>query len=486
MIKNLILFLLFFGIISIFFGFHFLVENPLEEGNTLVFLLLAGSIFSLFIGWLFPENSQKSMQKKILFFSGLISVVSAFSFVFIDNAHNDYYRYIWDGKASEISEETGKNVYEVTPRETYKFVSKRENIEARSTVSLRDNFFAQTGFHDYYTTYPPTLQLVFWASSEISGYNFFWYSEPPQFPKGQERGLKFIFFLFYLGTLFLVWKIFSQNPQTKKWIPTFFLSPLLMWEGVAAGHSEIVFVFFLFLTLFFFQREKYFCTGVSLSALVWVKFFPAVLGMIFLWEIWRRGRIISAPTENLKNIFLFIFGGIASTVLLWLPFLPFDPENFLDALKLYASEWRMFPLFFDIMEDDFSMRVAQIIQIFLVLGAIIWGIWKKNSVEKNIFWTLFVYLLFSPAVFSWYFLWFLPLGIFVLAPQKKYFLLTALFLTPPLQYFYTVFDPEKNIFYYQDNGLDISQKIFFWGMLFVSLMITFFIFLWKKYGKKVY
>lgn len=487
----------------------------MEQGNVLGGLLLLGTFFSLLLILVFPEKKDHIVspstplgvqfsQQKFLVFSGLISVFFAFSFISIDNAHNDYYRYIWDGKASEIAEQTGKNVYEVTPRETYDFIDNRD-VETRCTVSLPncqpvsllDEFFQKTGFHDYYTTYPPVLQLVFFASSEISGYNYFWYSEPPKFPEGQERGLKFIFFLFFLGILFLVYQIFWNNLENsgmqkyRKFVPTVFLSPLLLWEGIAAGHSEIVFVFFLLLSIFFMQRQKYFWAGMSLAGLVWVKFFPAVLGLIFLWEIWRREYVKVgatqwvAPTGKIQNILLFIVGGIISTVLLWLPFLPFDPENFLEALQLYAAEWRMFPLFYDILENSLSTPFAQLTQIFLVLSVMIFGIFRKFSLEKNIFWTLLIYLLFSPAVFSWYFLWIFPLGIFVLGSEKKYFLLLSLAFTPFVQYFYSVFDPEKNIFFYQDNGLEISQKIIFWGLLMVALLTMFSFSLWKKYKKLI-
>lgn len=438
--KNYRMALLLFIILTVLYSSLFFVGDILPNAMIVGIILLLASITSL--GLYFYTS------KKIVLFSLILSIGIQISFIFLPDAHNDIYRYLWDGYATSQDE----NVYEVTPWDTYE-----KNFPDGGSQEIK-NLWEKTGFKNYYTTYPPTMQISLWISAKILPLN--------------PIGIKLFFLLLNIGSTILLWKIFHQNwgqkslqnniQKLEKFFPIIILSPLFLWETVAAGHSESIFIFFLLLSIFLYGKKFFFWCGVSLSALIWTKFFPVILVPIFLMGLYRE--------HSFKNFIFFSLGGISSTLVLWYKFLPFDPTKFFEALKLYSDTWNMFPLFFGFFEEIFSRQIASFFQLLAVIITLLFTQYKKFSIPESIALVLTVFLLFASTIFSWYFLWAFFLLPFLLI-RKKFFFLWSFLLIPFLQYFFTHFEAEEYLFWYINNGLGDTQRIIFWSPLAVFFII---------------
>lgn len=120
--------------------------------------------------------------------------------------------------------------------------------------------------------------------------------------------LKFLNILFYLGTVFLIWKI-SKNIIS---VALFALNPLIVIETLVSGHNDIVMIFFTILSFFLLMNKKIF-PGILLFILsILIKYTTILLTPIFLYTLWKR---IRRREVNWNNIFY------GSSLLMYIAFL---------------------------------------------------------------------------------------------------------------------------------------------------------------------
>lgn len=94
---------------------------------------------------------------------------------------------------------------------------------------------------------------------------------------------KLLGLLFYLGTVFLIWKI-SRNILS---LILFFLNPLVVIETLISGHNDIVMIFLVLLSFFLLTKKKIFLGIVFLILSIFIKYATIFLIPIFLYVVWR-------------------------------------------------------------------------------------------------------------------------------------------------------------------------------------------------------
>lgn len=103
---------------------------------------------------------------------------------------------------------------------------------------------------------------------------------------------KILVILFYFALLWLIWQLSQKN----LWSLIFFaLNPLVVIETLAAGHNDVVMMFFALLTFYFLKRRKFCLAFFSLFASMMIKFATIFLLPIFIyatWQEWRNKEII--------------------------------------------------------------------------------------------------------------------------------------------------------------------------------------------------
>lgn len=85
--------------------------------------------------------------------------------------------------------------------------------------------------------------------------------------------------LFYLGTVFLLWKI-SKNILT---VSLFALNPLVIVETLISGHNDIVMMFLALLSYFFLMKKNFWFGSLFLLLSIGIKYATVILVVIFLY-----------------------------------------------------------------------------------------------------------------------------------------------------------------------------------------------------------
>lgn len=162
--------------------------------------------------------------------------------------------------------------------------------------------------------------------------------------------LKFLGSVFYLATIFIVWKI-SKNITT---VILFALNPLIIIETLVSGHNDIVMISLVLFSFFLMSKKKIFLGILFFILSIFIKYTTILLIPIFLFMVWK---IIRKKSFDLNNIFYllsllmylaFLLSPIREEIYPWyaiwfLPFVFLIPEK---KFLLYTSITFSFGLLF--------------------------------------------------------------------------------------------------------------------------------------------
>lgn len=145
---------------------------------------------------------------------------------------------------------------------------------------------------------------------------------------------------FYLGTIWLIWKISEAlTPKQKIFNLAFYaFSPLVLIESLVSGHNDGVMVFFALLAFYLLLKKKPFLSFLSWFFSIGVKYITAFLFPVFALLAWRKIRVKKVDYQKLTiAAILFLFLAILTTTyrigfqpwyLLWtLPFIALKAEE---------------------------------------------------------------------------------------------------------------------------------------------------------------
>lgn len=105
--------------------------------------------------------------------------------------------------------------------------------------------------------------------------------------------------IFYLGTVFLIWKI-SRNLMS---VSFFALNPLVIIETLVSGHNDIVMIFFTFFSFYILMNKKSIALAIVFFMMsIFIKYSTIFLFPVLIYSIWRT---IHKKTINWTNIFYF-------------------------------------------------------------------------------------------------------------------------------------------------------------------------------------
>ncbi len=120
--------------------------------------------------------------------------------------------------------------------------------------------------------------------------------------------LKLLSLAFYLGTIFLVWKV-SRNIIS---VILFALNPLIVVETLVSGHNDIVMISIILLAFFLLMRKKIFLGILFFILSIFIKYTTVLLAPIIIFMLWK---IIRKKEINYEKIFYL------SSLLMYIGFL---------------------------------------------------------------------------------------------------------------------------------------------------------------------
>ncbi|MDP3988192.1 MAG: hypothetical protein Q8P80_03555 [Candidatus Levybacteria bacterium] len=96
--------------------------------------------------------------------------------------------------------------------------------------------------------------------------------------------IKFFIVLFYLATVFLIWKILNNLNS----VLLFALNPLIIIETFVSSHNDIAMMFLALLSLFLLFRKKVFLAIIFLILSILIKYATLFLLPVFGYIIWKN------------------------------------------------------------------------------------------------------------------------------------------------------------------------------------------------------
>jgi len=358
---------------------YFLFAYILNRENTLVlfgaFAILAGMYY-------FILNKNELLSEKYHHFV-IVSFGLRILFLFsIPALSDDFYRFIWDGRL--IQEGLKPIGYLPNKIIIEEIIGKASNME----------LFQKMNSPDYYSVYPPVMQLLFFISAKLSF--------------GHNAIAIYFFRLFIIlaefGTFIYLKKIihFLKIEKTKIFI--YLLNPLVIIELTGNLHFEGVMIFFLTASFYYLMINRYIFSAALLALAISPKMIPLIFLPLIVKKIgWKNGIIYS----------IFSVGII---IVLFLPFIDrLLISNISESLRLYFQKFEFnASIYYLLREIGYKMvgyntistigKVLPIVSTSIILyisfRVISDGTWQDFF--KRALNILFIYYLLSLIVHPWY------------------------------------------------------------------------------------
>lgn len=120
---------------------------------------------------------------------------------------------------------------------------------------------------------------------------------------------KFVIILFYIATVFLIWKFTKDVFSTA----FFALNPLVIIETIGSGHNDIVMIFFALLSFYLLMHKRIWLGFLFLLISIFVKYATIFLVPVFIYIAWQSkkdkvnwGKIFTISALIMFAVFLIL------------------------------------------------------------------------------------------------------------------------------------------------------------------------------------
>lgn len=337
--------------------------------------LLACWSISFALYFLVIADNRLKVNFNILLFSAIL-----FRLIFIvavPSLSDDYFRFIWDGHL--LNE--GLSPYSFLPSQL-----------SRDT-QLEQLLYDGLNSPNYYSVYPPVMQLTFWLSTYITPNNII----------GPIVIMRTVLILADIGSIFIILQLLKKWNIPKQRIFLYALNPLIIIELVGNLHFEGLMIFFLLASIYLLLYKRIILSGILYSIAICTKLIPLLLVPL----LFRR--------LNIKELIAFGISGVTTTILLFYPFLSLSElKNIFQSISLYFQHFEFnASIFYVIRAIGYYVKGYDIIAVAGRILPIIFGSYilvelirsKTTSLitfwERSL-WILFIYYLLALIVHPWY------------------------------------------------------------------------------------
>lgn len=274
--------------------------------------------------------------------------------------------------------------------------------------------------------------------------------------------LKLLAIIFYFISIFLVYKILSLIlPQEKFFATTLYAyNPLLLFEIANNGHNDIIMVSLVLLALYFYFKDKKLLVIPVLILSCLVKYVTIIfLPVFYLFLIKKLKSNKEKIRFTLETLVLSLFLIVIFYLPLWqglatfLGVSSFVSDNWLYHISLvptllFVALWLIKNLKFVTLGFYDTILVVKLISLLLFFIFYFYQlvVIKNKKITKVLLATLFLFLLFTVKIHSWYFVWLAPFLVF-LPLKRKPWLLLVMTLVFMLDYFFYFFLSSLIIFF---------------------------------------
>lgn len=324
------------------------------------------------------------LTKSILSFKFLLGFGIVFRLIFIfsiPNLSDDFYRFFWDG----VLTDNQINPFLYLPREIIQ-------NPAIIIPALDPTLLESLNSPDYYTVYPPVCQFVFWIAATFSDGNI----------HAAVLIMKSFIFMSEVGSIFLIIHLLKIYKINREKTLFYILNPLVIIELVGNIHFDAFLIFFVLLSVYLLQKNKFFLGAMMFAFAIASKLTPILLLPFFL----KRFKI--------KKSLVFYSLVISLTVVCFLPFYGSALVHGLSSsIGLYFQKFEFnASVFYIVREIGFWVKGWDIIQVAskwlslttfsLILAVTFFENNKTQNLPGIFIWPLFFYFAFASIIHPWY------------------------------------------------------------------------------------
>jgi alpha-1,6-mannosyltransferase len=306
---------------------------------------------------------------------------------------DDHYRYLWDG----LRTATSFDPYRLPPSAFFG--------NAALAAPWQD-ILGGINNPDIPTIYGPVLQWLFALAYWIA--------------PGRLGALQALLLTADMAVLLML----ARQGTPARWLLAYALHPLVLKEAMASAHPDGLMALALLCALAAWQTRCAAWTGVMLGLAVGTKVAALVaVPLLLLAPPLQQGAAL--PVAHAVRWALRLGAGLCATLaLLYVPFL-LNGGSDASALGTFGSQWRFNPLLYRAIEALVPAAAARPLAAALIVAGIVVICWRwrlapgpaagslRTPSPPPVDAALVLLLLLSPVVNPWYWLWVLPLSVFV-------------------------------------------------------------------------
>jgi alpha-1,6-mannosyltransferase len=301
---------------------------------------------------------------------------------------SDPYRYLWDGRVQWA----GVSPYRYPPA-------------APELAMLRDlEVYPQINRPTAVTVYPPAAQWLFALAAAVT--------------PGTLPGWRVLLLLADTVTVVLLLCLLGRLGVPAEVVLAYAWSPLVLFEGIQAGHMDLVMIPVMLLALIWRMDGSSGRAGLALGVAVLMKLYPAIL--LLAW--WRKGDW-RLPAAVVATVGLGYLPYAASVGLGALGFLPTYVSSSYEDFNLGLRALLTYPFG---LSDPVVRGAAMTLLCTLLAAVLCWiartsrhdaaGLWRATALAVG------AYVVLVPtAMHPWYVLWVVPFLCFSPSPALFFF-----------------------------------------------------------------
>ncbi len=251
------------------------------------FLLTYCFLFVLYFLLISPDWKEKDVNL-LCYASIAFRLALLFS---LPNYSDDFYRFVWDGHLVR----DGYGLLEKTPQELNQLI--------RGTNPIYAEVYPHLNSQQYFTVYPPVLQVVFRFAAWVAGESLL----------GMVVVMKYFLLLAEIGSIALIRKLLRLFHRPSRWVLIYALNPLVMLEVVGNVHFEGFMLFFSLLALWVLVRSgrsfTYVAAALPVALAIGSKLLPVLFFPFFIRRMgWGRAILLGISSGILTlGLFAFLF-----------------------------------------------------------------------------------------------------------------------------------------------------------------------------------
>ena len=353
------------------------------------YLLIWQIILYAILFFFFKQRASFTL-KKIIVIGTVARIVTAF---LMPTLSDDIYRFIWDGQLMH----TGSNPLLSTPDIYLQQLAKNNNH-----YSYFKQLHGLINHPQYYTCYPPFMQLFFWISAVVGGFNI----------TVNIIIIKLLIALVDIGCMVVLAKLLQYFKLPIGLLLLYALNPSVIIEGVGNAHFEVVQVTFICLSIYFIINQKIIAGGTAFGLAIVIKLIPVLLLPLFVRYFGFKKGILFASIAILVVIISFLpfvtttfLQGFSSSIGLYFQSFEFNASLYYIARKIGFLEKGF---------NYIAVLGPMLMVRFLSIYAIIFFVWQKINVQQLVTLGMIVLTLFytlSTTVHPWYIINILPFAL---------------------------------------------------------------------------